>query len=125
MPSPSKSSASRAQQRLRIAGVIVLAAGVMVGVFLGVYIGAFSITVPVGVDQSYRAINMVQQPVDLVPGQESVFNWLIFLLVFAPALVSSAVLFSGAEICGAVARRTRTRTSSGSSSGDDTIALAD
>ena len=125
MPSPSKSSASRAQQRLRIAGIIVLAAGLMIGVFLGVYIGAFSITVPVGVDQSYRAINMVQQPVKLVPGQESVFNWLIFLLVFAPALVSSAVLFSGAEICGAVARRTRTRTSSGSSTGDDTIALAD
>jgi hypothetical protein len=122
MPSPSKSSASRAQQRLRIAGIIVLALGLMIGVFLGVYIGAFSITVPVGVDQSYRAINMTQQPVQLVPGQESVFNWLIFLLVFAPALISSAVLFSGAEVCGAVARRTRTRTSS-SSSGDETTAL--
>lgn len=102
----------------------MLALGVMVGVFLGVYIGAFSITVPVGVDQSYRAINMTQQPVRLVPGQESVFNWLIFLLVFAPALVSSAVLFSGAEVCGAVARRTRTRTTN-SSSGDDTITLGD
>lgn len=101
----------------------MLALGLMIGVFLGVYIGAFSITVPVGVDQSYRAINMVQQPVKLVPGQESVFNWLIFLLVFAPALVSSAVLFSGAEVCGAVARRTRTRTAS--SSGDETIALGD
>lgn len=102
----------------------MLALGLMVGVFLGVYIGAFSITVPVGVDQSYRAINMVQQPVDLVPGQESVFNWLIFLLVFAPALISSAVLFSGAEVCGAVARRTRTRTSS-SAAGDETITLGD
>ena len=51
----------------------------------------------------------------------SVFNWLIFLVVFGPSLIASAVLFSGAEVCGAVARRTRTRTSSS----DETIALGD
>ena len=34
---------------------------------------------------------------------------LIALIAFAPFLVSSAVLFSGAEVCLAIARRTRTR----------------
>ena len=125
MPSPSKSGASRAQQRLRIAGVLVLGGGLMAGAFLAVYVGAITFTVPSGVDQSYRVVNMNQQPVRLVAGQARAFNWMIFLLVFGPSLVSSAILFSGAEVCGAVARRTRTRTSSSSAAGGETIALGD
>lgn len=125
MPSPSKSGASRAQQRLRIAGVLVLGVGLMAGAFLGVFVGALSITIPTGVDQSYRTVNMTLMPVKLTAGQARAFNWLVFLLVFGPSLISSAILFSGAEVCGAVARRTRTRTSSSSASGGETIALGD
>jgi hypothetical protein len=125
MPSPSKSGASRAQQRLRIAAVLVAGVGLMAGVFLGVYIGAITFTVPSGVDQAYRVTNMNQQPVKLVAGQARAFNWMMFLLVFGPSVISSAILFSGAEVCGAVARRTRTRTSSGSPGGGDTITLGD
>lgn len=125
MLSPPKSGASRAQQRLRIAAVLVAGIGLMVGVFLGVYIGAITFTVPSGVDQAYRVTNMNQQPVRLVAGQARAFNWMMFLLVFGPTMISSAVLFSGAEVCGAVARRTRTRTASGSASGGETITLGD
>lgn len=125
MPSPSKSGASRAQQRLRIAAVLVVGIGLMAGAFLGVFVGALSITIPTGVDQSYRTVNMTLQPVKLAAGQARAFNWLVFLLVFGPSLIASAILFSGAEVCGAVARRTRTRTSSGAPGGGDTITLGD
>ena len=44
-----------------------------------------------------------------LPNQRAVFNWFVAILVFGPFLVASAVLFSGAEVCLAIARRTRTR----------------
>ena len=74
-----------------------------------------------GILAGYKATNFTSHPVKLVPGQTASFNWFVFLMTFGPCLISSAVLFSGAEVCGAVARRTRSR----SSSSDETIALGD
>jgi hypothetical protein len=120
MPSPAKSSASRAQQRLRIAGILVLAGGLIVSVMIGFLVSGLQSQ---GGDffKGFTSTNFLVHPVKLVPGQSAAFNWLFFLLGFGPALIASAVLFSGAEVCGAVARRTRSR----SSSSDETIALGD
>jgi hypothetical protein len=125
MPSPSSSGASRAQKRLRIAAIVMVGVGLMVSVFLGVYVGAFKYTTYVDVDTAWVGTNMTLQPGKLVENQERAFNWMIFLMAFGPCVLSGAVLFSGAEVCGAVARRTRTRTSSAGTSDGETIALGD
>ena len=63
---------------------------------------------------TYTFASYLVQPLKLAGGVQTTFNWLFFFLVFAPSLISSAILFSGAEVCGAVARRTRTRSFSSS-----------
>lgn len=64
---------------------------------------------------TYTFVSYLVQPTKIAGSVQTTFNWLFFFLIFAPSLISSAILFSGAEVCGAVARRTRTRSSSSSS----------
>lgn len=108
------SSGGRAQQRLRIAAAVLGIGGLVLSVFLGLYVSGLGQTGKGFLGEPVDSINFFIQGVKLPEGQYSAFNWFIFLLAYAPFLISSAILFSGAEVCGAVARRTRTRSSSSS-----------
>ncbi|CAB4673706.1 unannotated protein [freshwater metagenome] len=117
------SSGGRAQQRLRIAAALLGIGGLVFAVFLGIYVTAIGTVGKSFLGEPTDSINFMIQGVKLVEGQYAAFNWLIFLLAYAPFLISSAILFSGAEVCGAVARRTRTRSSSSSPEPDGAPAL--
>ena len=108
------SSGGRAQQRLRIAAALLGIGGLVFSVFLGIYVSGLGQTGKSFLGEPTDLINFTTQGVKLPTGQYEAFNWFIFLLAYAPFLISSAILFSGAEVCGAVARRTRTRSSSSS-----------
>lgn len=99
----------RALFRLRIAGLAVLIIGVLLAWFIGAGVGALHTQYLNGPFKGFSSTNMAVAPGTLTAGNTKGFNWLIAILTFAPFLVSSAVLFSGAEVCLAIARRTRTR----------------
>ncbi len=117
------SSGGRAQQRLRIAAALLGIGGLILSVFLGLYVSGLGQTGKSFLGEPTDAISFLIQGVKLPTGQYRAFNWFIFLLAYAPFLISSAILFSGAEVCGAVARRTRTRTSSSSTESDGATGL--
>jgi len=117
------SSGGRAQQRLRIAAALLGIGGLILSVFLGLYVSGLGQTGKSFLGEPTDSINFLIQGVKLPTGQYEAFNWFIFLLAYAPFLISSAILFSGAEVCGAVARRTRTRTSSSSTESDGATGL--
>ncbi|MEN9593827.1 MAG: hypothetical protein RLY23_310 [Actinomycetota bacterium] len=117
------SSGGRAQQRLRIAALLLGIGGLVFAVFLGIYVAAVGTVGKSFLGEPTDSINFLLQGVKLSEGQYAAFNWLIFLIAYAPFLISSAILFSGAEVCGAVARRTRTRTSSSSTESDGATGL--
>lgn len=110
------STAGKAQQRLRIAAALLGIGGLILAVLLGIYVSAVGTVSKTFVGETTDTINLFQQSKTLPQGQYTAFNWFIFLLAYAPCLISSAILLSGSEVCGAVARRTRTR--SGSSSAE-------
>lgn len=112
------SSGGRAQQRLRIAALLLGIGGLVLSVFLGIYVSGLGQTGKSFLGEPTDLINFTNHGVKLPTGQYEAFNWFIFLLAYAPFLISSAILFSGAEVCGAVARRTRTRSSSSSTEPD-------
>ena len=99
----------RALFRLRIAGLAVLIIGVLVAILLGNLVSAVETVAVTGPFKGYTTQNLTTHGVKLLTNQRAVFNWLVAILAFAPFLVSSAVLFAGAEVCLAIARRTRTR----------------
>lgn len=99
----------RALFRLRIAGLAVLIMGILIAVLLGFLVSAVETVAVTGPFKGYTTQNLTTHGVKLLSNQRAVFNWLVAILAFAPFLVSSAVLFSGAEVCLAIARRTRTR----------------
>ena len=99
----------RALFRLRIAGLAVLIIGVLLAYLLGNLVSAVETIAVTGPFKGYATQNLTTHGVKLLTNQRAVFNWLIAILTFAPFLVASAVLFSGAEVCLAIARRTRTR----------------
>jgi hypothetical protein len=70
-------------------------------------------------------VDYTQHPQSLSSVQFNAFNWFVFLLVMGPVLISSSVLYSGSEICGAVARRTRSRTADASDGANASISLAE
>ncbi len=117
------SSGGRAQQRLRIAAAVLGIGGLILSVFLGLYVSGLGQTGKSFLGEPTDSINFLVQGVKLPTGQYEAFNWFIFLIAYAPFLISSAILFSGAEVCGAVARRTRTRTSSSSTESDGATGL--
>ncbi len=112
------SSGGRAQQRLRIAAALLGIGGLVFSIFLGIYVSGLGQTGKSFLGEPTDSINFLIQGVKLPSGQYAAFNWFIFLLAYAPFLISSAILFSGSEVCGAVARRTRTRSSSNSGESD-------
>lgn len=114
----STSSGGRAQQRLRIAAAVLGIGGLVFSVFLGLYVTGLGQTGKGFLGEPTDSINFFIQGVKLPEGQYTAFNWFIFILAYSPFLISSAILFSGAEVCGAVARRTRTRSSSSSAESD-------
>ena len=83
--------------------------GVLVAYLLGNLVSAVETVAVTGPFKGYATQNLTTHGVKLLTNQRAVFNWLIAILTFAPFLVASAVLFSGAEVCLAIARRTRTR----------------
>ncbi len=110
----STSSGGRAQQRLRVAAALLGIGGLIIAVFLGMYISALGQTGKGFLGEVTDLNNFTLHPVKLAQGQYTTFNWFIFILAYTPFIISSSILFSGAEVCGAVARRTRTRSSSSS-----------
>lgn len=115
------SKANTSQKNLQIAALTVLMIGLFVAWLVGFLLPAEvtnSDLAIFGGKGTYTFASYLVQPLKLAGSVQSTFNWFFFFLVFAPALISSAILFSGAEVCGAVARRTRTRTASSSSASD-------
>ena len=118
-----KKFAQTSQKKLRIAALLVLAAGLFIGGISGLMLPAQVTTTNLafaGGEGTLSVVSYLIQPIKLAGGVQTTFNWFFFLLVFAPCLISSAILFSGSEVCGAVARRTRTRSSSSSTEPDGT-----
>ena len=119
-------SAQTSQQRLRIAALLVLGGGLFIGAIFGLLLPAQVTNQDlafVGGKGTLSVVSYLIQPLKIAGGVQTTFNWFFFLLVFAPCLISSAILFSGAEVCGAVARRTRTRSSSSSTESDGATGL--
>ncbi|CAB4797013.1 unannotated protein [freshwater metagenome] len=112
-----------AQINLRIAAALLLGIGIFIAVIAGLLLPAevthndLSFAGGKGI---YVYADYLRQPISVAGTVTTTFNWLFFFLIFAPFLISSAILFSGSEVSGAVARRTRTRSSSSSTEPDGT-----
>ena len=93
---------SKRVSRIRAAALAVLLLGLIATFLVGTMYPA-QVTVVAG-----TAVKITDYTKSSATG-ETAFNWLLALLVLGPTLVASALLYSAAEIAGAVRRGGRSR----------------
>lgn len=109
-----KSSSKRRANQLRIAGTLVLVFGFVAAFLVGNLVGA--VVIKAYGKPAYANMTFTSQ----TPKVGTTFNWLLAVLVFAPAVVAGAALFSTAEMVLAIGRARRSnRTMELAGAGED------